>query len=82
MKTISQKISNKASKQKSPISSLISYCLNTLLTALVDMDKRGVTEEVHQGNLKGKSRNGEDINIKYGYGIKIGLDEFIKGHKP
>jgi hypothetical protein len=81
VKIIKQK-DNKAKEHNNGVVNFVSYCFNSLLNTVIDMDKRGVTEEFHQGNLRGKTKKGEDINIKYGYGVKIGLDDFIKSRKP
>jgi hypothetical protein len=56
----------------------ILYGFSWLLEKVVDMEKRGVSEEVHQGELRGKTKDGKDIKMKYGYDIKVGLDDFVK----
>jgi len=52
--------------------------IGRLVGFVVDMEKRGVSEVVEQGELTGKTKEGKDVKVKYGYGVKIGLDDLIK----
>jgi hypothetical protein len=61
-----------------PIVKSVVKGVNGLLHLVADMNKRGVSEEVHHGELKGKTKDGKDIKVKYGYGIKVGLDDLVK----
>ena len=61
-----------------PIIKSVIKGVNGLLHLVADMDRRGVSEEVRQGELRGKMKDGKDIKVKYGYGIKVGLDDFVK----
>jgi hypothetical protein len=65
-------------KIKHPIAESVMKGVNGLLRLVADMDRRGVSEEVRQGELVGKTKDGEGIKVKYGYGIKVGLDDFVK----
>jgi hypothetical protein len=52
-----------------------------LLHLVSDMEKRGVTKEIRQGEIRGKTEYGKDLKMRYQYGVKIGLDDVINGLK-
>jgi hypothetical protein len=76
MKTQEQ-IIIKTKKQKGVIALMFS-CFNVVLNTVTDMEKRGVSEVARQGEVNGKTEDGRDIKVKYGYGVKVGLDDFAK----
>jgi hypothetical protein len=61
-----------------PIVESVIKVVNDLLYIVADMNRRGVSEEVYQGEFKGKTKDGQDIKVEYGYGIRVGLDDFVK----
>ena len=61
-----------------PIVKSVIKGVSGLLHLVADMNRRGVSEEIHRGELRGKTNDGKNIEIKYGYGVKIGLDDFVK----
>jgi hypothetical protein len=74
MKTIKRRdIRTKAHNRG--VVALLFFCFNALLNKIADMEKRGVSEEIYQGELKGKTKDHKEVKVKYGYGIKVGLNE-------
>jgi hypothetical protein len=49
-----------------------------LVHVVMDMDRRGVSEDVRHGEIHGKTKDGSPVKITYNYGVKIGLDDVIK----
>lgn len=68
-------------KKREGVFALMSSCFNALLNKVADMGRRGVSEEIQQGEFSGLTRDGEDIKVRYGYGVKVGLDDFAKKMK-
>jgi hypothetical protein len=79
MKT--QRIKSKKTKEQKNVSTFLSSCFNALVNTVIDMDKRGVSEEVWHREVRGKTDDGKDIKVSYGYGVKVGLDDHVKSHK-
>jgi hypothetical protein len=72
-------MSKKSVKQSiNPIAEIVARGAQGLLHLVRDMHSRGVSEEVGQGELNGKTKDGQDIKVKYKYGVKVGLDDFVK----
>jgi bisphosphoglycerate-independent phosphoglycerate mutase (AlkP superfamily) len=69
---------NDIQKKQLPIVRGIVSGVTHLLHLVADMDKRGVSEVVHHGEVNGKTKDGRDVEVKYGYGVKVGLDDFVK----
>lgn len=65
-------------KSQHPLVKSLVKGVSGLLNIVADMEKRGVSEKVEQGEWKGKTKDGQDVKVRYGYGIKVGLDDFVK----
>jgi hypothetical protein len=76
MKTIKQesRLKSKETKKHSGAIALILSYFSSLVNQVADMEKQGISEKVVQGEIGSKTRDGKDVNIKYGYGIKLGLE--------
>lgn len=69
---------NDLQRKQHPIVRGIINGVTHLLHLVADMEKRGVSEVVRHGEINGKTEDGRDIKVKYGYGVKVGLDDFVK----
>jgi len=58
-----------------PIVKSVLKGVHGLLHLVADMERRGVSEEVQEGEIRGKTRDGKDVHVKYGYKVKVGLDD-------
>jgi hypothetical protein len=67
-------------KSNNPILKIVSKGINGLLHLVADMDRRGVSEEINTGVIMGKTKDGNDVSVKYKYGVKLGLDDVVKSN--
>jgi hypothetical protein len=64
-------------KSKSSLTKSITQGVHTLLNTVVNMEKSGITDVSEQGSFIKKVNNKQDAHIRYGYRVKIGLDEYV-----
>jgi len=64
-------------KSGNPVIKIAVKGLNNLLHKVIEMDKKGISETVGHGEFAGK-KDDNDLKVRYKYGIKIGLDDFVK----
>lgn len=69
---------NEIQRKQHPIVRGLVSGVTHLLRLVADMEKRGVSEVVRHGEINGKTEDGRDVKMKYGYGVKVGLDDFVK----
>lgn len=68
-------------KSQHPLVKTLMRSIGGLLNVVAGMEKEGISEKVEQGEWSGKTKDGRDLKVKYGYGIKVGLDDFVKNLK-